>query len=78
VTVKPSTILWILLAVILSIGVAICIAHPAVEGFIENSGVNIPTENIVRDYAWGVFIAVALLLSIFLWPVPNVGGRVVN
>jgi len=71
VTVKPSTILWILLAVILSIGVAICIAHPAVEGFIENSGVNIPTENIVRDYAWGVFIAVALLLSIFLWPVPT-------
>ena len=69
-SVRPSTILWILLAAILSIGIAICIAHPAVQGFIENSGVNIPTENIVRDYAWGVFTSIVLLLSICLWPVP--------
>lgn len=37
--------------------------------FIENSGVNIPTGDVLVDYAWGIGWAFALCLSIFLWPV---------
>lgn len=62
--------LWILLIATMSVVIAIAVSHPTVQGFIENSGVNIPTENVVRDYAWGVSVAILLLLSILFWPVP--------
>src|SRR5262249_49491135 len=40
-----------------------------VQFFIENSGVNIPTANVTRDYGWGVVWACVLLSFILIWPV---------
>jgi hypothetical protein len=45
------------------------IARPEVQAFIENSGVNIPTENVIRDYAAGLVWACVLLVFVLMWPV---------
>lgn len=67
----PSHHRWILLlgSIIFCGALAIAISQPNTQGFIENSGVNIPTTDVVRDYAYGAGWGCALLLSIFLWPV---------
>ena len=51
------------------LGLGYILAGPGLQRFIERSGVNIPTSDVVVDYAWGVGWACVLLLSIFLWPV---------
>ncbi len=62
---------WILFScsIALSIASAIAISQPNVQSFIENSGVNIPTTDVVRDYAYGICWGFALLLFILLWPI---------
>jgi len=45
------------------------LARPEVQSFIENAGVNIPTDDVVRDYASGLGWACALLLFVLTWPV---------
>lgn len=59
----------IALAALASLSLGYAIAQPATHLFIENSGVNIPTGDVLVDYAWGVGWACALFLSIFVWPV---------
>lgn len=49
--------------------VSALITQPATFIFIEDSGIHIPTENILQDYVAGVCWALVLLLSIFAWPV---------
>ena len=44
-------------------------ARPEMQAFIENSGVNIPTNDVVRDYASGLLWACVLLLFVLTWPV---------
>jgi hypothetical protein len=67
----PSPRRWILFSgsFILCIALAIAISQPNTQGFIENSGINIPTTDVVRDYAYGACWGCALLVSILLWPV---------
>jgi len=62
---------WILFScsVAVCIASAIAISQPNVQNFIENSGVNIPTTDVVRDYAYGICWGSALLLFILLWPI---------
>jgi len=56
-------------SIALSVALAVAITQPGAQGFIENSGVNIPTSDVVRDYAYGIGWGCALLLSILVWPV---------
>lgn len=51
------------------LGIGYAVSRPVVQLFVENSGVNIPTGDVLIDYAWGVGWACALFLSIFIWPV---------
>ena len=59
----------IALAALASLGLGYAIAQPATQLFVENSGVNVPTGDVLVDYAWGVGWACALFLSIFVWPI---------
>src|ERR1019366_2049348 len=58
------------IALTVSAGVAVAVSRPALQVFIENAGVNIPTGDVVVDYAQGIGWAFVLLLSILVWPVP--------
>jgi len=62
---------WILLgcSIALCIALAFAISQPNVQSFIENSGANIPTTDVVRDYAYGICWGFALLFFILLWPI---------
>jgi hypothetical protein len=62
-------------AVLVSAGVAVAVSRPALQVFIENAGINIPTGDVVVDYAQGIGWAFALLLSILVWPVPAAHKR---
>jgi hypothetical protein len=62
-------------AAIVSAGVAIAVSRPALQAFIEDAGVNIPTGDVVVDYATGMGWAFVLLLSILVWPVPSAHKR---
>ncbi|SRR5579884_1854911 len=52
------------------IGAVLSISNPALYRFIEDSGVNIPTADVLTDFTWGIVWACLLLASIALWPVP--------
>jgi hypothetical protein len=52
-----------------SIAIALLICRPELQRFIENSGINIPTDNVLLDYYKGLGWAIALSLSILVWPV---------
>jgi len=62
-------------AAIVSICIAIAASRPALQTFIENAGVNIPTGDVLVDYATGMGWAFVLLLSILVWPVPSAHKR---
>ena len=51
------------------LGLGYLLARPEIQAFIENSGVNIPTREVVVDYAGGVAWACVLLLFVLTWPV---------
>lgn len=67
--VNSRATLWVASAALVSTVAAYAISNAALQAFIENSGVNIPTGDVVGDYAWGLIWACLLLLSIFVWPV---------
>jgi hypothetical protein len=64
---KP--IAGLITAAVVGLGLGYAIARPNVQSFIEASGVNIPTDNVVRDYGWGVVWACVLMLFILAWPI---------
>ena len=59
---------WIV-GVAAAIFLGYAIARPEVQAFIENSGVNIPTDSPLRDYAAGLVWACVLLVFVLTWPV---------
>jgi len=63
------------IAAIVSAGIAVAASRPALQAFIENAGVNIPTGDVLVDYAHGIGWAFVLLLSILVWPVPAAHKR---
>lgn len=64
-----STFVWMFVVMAVTVMLSLAITNSAVQAFIETSGVNIPTNDVLTDYVWGVGWAVVLLLSIFVWPV---------
>lgn len=50
-------------------GVVVLLTQPALQNFIEASGANIPTGDILTDYSYGLLWACLLALSILVWPV---------
>src|SRR5690348_6484040 len=52
-----------------AVALACAVARPEVQAFIENSGVNIPTSNILGDYVAGLIWACILLVFVLIWPV---------
>jgi hypothetical protein len=65
---KRIGVRW-MVAAIVGVALAYAFSQPSVQRFIENSGVNIPTDNVVRDYAWGIAWAGILLVAILAWPI---------
>src|ERR1700685_2401582 len=65
---RIEPLLWIIGAAI-AMGLACVLTRPEVQSFIEDSGINIPTGNVVRDYASGLGWACVLLLFVLTWPV---------
>jgi len=51
------------------LGIAYLISEPALPGFIEDSGINIPTNDILHDYGDGIVWACVLLIFVLAWPV---------
>ena len=51
------------------LGMAYLISEPALPGFIEDSGINIPTSDILRDYGDGILWACVLFIFVLAWPV---------
>jgi hypothetical protein len=68
---------WIAIgiAAIISAIIAVAVSRPALQVFIENAGINIPTGNVLVDYVQGIGWAFVLLLSILVWPVPAAHKR---
>jgi hypothetical protein len=52
-----------------ALGIGYAASRPETQLFVENSGVNVPTGDVLVDYAWGIGWACTLFLSIFVWPV---------
>ena len=55
--------------------IAFAVSRPALQVFIENAGMNIPTGDVLVDYGQGIGWAFVLLLSILVWPVPAAHKR---
>lgn len=62
---------WMILvaAAATCLSMAHLISRPALLEFIEDSGINIPTGNILRDYGDGIIWACVLLIFVLVWPV---------
>jgi hypothetical protein len=62
---------WMILAVSVagSMVIAFVVSRPELQRFIENSGVNIPTNDVLIDYGKALGWASVLMLSILAWPV---------
>jgi hypothetical protein len=56
-------------AAIAGVVFAYAVSQSETQRFIEDSGVNIPTDNIVRDYVWGIAWACILSVSILACPI---------
>jgi hypothetical protein len=57
-------------AAIVSACIAVAASQPAFQVFVETSGVNIPSGDVLVDYAKGIGWAFVLFLSILVWPIP--------
>jgi len=65
---RSALLIWTAAAIV-GIVLACVFSQSGAQRFIENSGVNIPTDDIVRDYAWGIAWACILLLAILVCPI---------
>ncbi len=65
---RLALLIWTAVA-IAGIALGCVLSQSGVQHFIESSGVNIPTDDIVRDYAWGVAWACILLILILACPI---------
>ncbi len=65
---RTALLVWTAVA-ITGIALGCVLSVSGVQQFIENSGVNIPTSDVVRDYAWGVVWACLLLVLILACPI---------
>jgi hypothetical protein len=65
---RTALLIWVYVA-IAGIALGCVLSQSGVQQFIESSGVNIPTDDIVRDYAWGVAWACILLILILACPI---------
>jgi hypothetical protein len=60
--------MWMAIA-IAGIALGCALTQSGVQHFIESSGVNVPADDIVRDYAWGVAWACILFVLILVCPI---------
>jgi hypothetical protein len=65
---RIAVILW-MAAALAGVALAFFVSQPGAQQFIEKSGANIPTDDVVRDYMWGVAWACILLVAILACPV---------
>ncbi len=65
---RIALFIWIAIA-IAGIALGCVLSQSGVQHFIESSGVNVPTDDVVRDYAWGVAWACILLVLILVCPI---------
>jgi len=61
--------IWFGVAGLTALALAAAVAGSSVQTFIETAGVNIPTEDVIADYMWGLAWGCILLAAIFVWPV---------
>ncbi len=64
-----SLSVWLSSAMAALLALAYAVTNIGVQTYVENAGVNIPTGDVITDYAWGITWACILFLSIFAWPV---------
>ena len=67
---RPFQLILVIAAIAAICGIAVMVAHPAWQDFVESNGVNIPTGDRILDYVSGLGWALVLMLSILLWPIP--------
>lgn len=64
---RNALLIWTAMAIV-GTGLGCLVGTSSIQQFIENSGVNIPTDDVVRDYVWGVAWACILFVVILACP----------
>ena len=68
---------WITFAIAAAL-IAVAASWSVLQIFIENAGVNIPTGDVLVDFAKGIGWAFVLWLSILVWPIPTAHKKMLS